>query len=149
MQDLIELAKAQLNIPYVWGGNNPFQGFDCSGFVRWILLAAGLAPQQDQTAQDIYEQFRDKSRICGGADTDIEPGTLIFYGKSNTKIRHIAFAISKTLVIEAGGGDSSYTGRDVMKKCKVSGACVRIRPWNYRKDFFAALKPRYEDVGIH
>ena len=29
-------SKSYIGIPYVWGGSTPEEGFDCSGFVRWV-----------------------------------------------------------------------------------------------------------------
>jgi cell wall-associated NlpC family hydrolase len=34
-------GQAHLGVPYVWGGNTP-AGWDCSGFVTWVLTTVGV-----------------------------------------------------------------------------------------------------------
>src|SRR3990167_4717261 len=124
MNYLITYALSMLNIPYVWGGNNPLQGMDCSGFIQCILVAAGLDPIGDQTAQALYDHFVKEGRLC-------EPQSLalIFYGENEKQITHIAFILDKFSLIEAGGGDSTVINKDIAVK---KGAYIRIRPLNYR-----------------
>ena len=45
---MLEEAEKYLGTPYVWGGSTPETGFDCSGYVCWVLNeSAGMwaAPQ--------------------------------------------------------------------------------------------------------
>lgn len=38
LRDRIEIeALAYIDVPYVWGGDSPDEGFDCSGYVQWVL----------------------------------------------------------------------------------------------------------------
>lgn len=41
-QNAIRFAKGQLGVPYVWGGESPGRGFDCSGLVQWAYGKAGI-----------------------------------------------------------------------------------------------------------
>ncbi|HWR55501.1 MAG TPA: NlpC/P60 family protein [Negativicutes bacterium] len=39
---VVNTAKQYLGIPYVWGGETPGTGFDCSGFTSYVLAQNGL-----------------------------------------------------------------------------------------------------------
>jgi hypothetical protein len=44
-----------LGLPYRWGGDDPIQGFDCSGLIVEVLQAVGLLPHgSDLTANGLY-----------------------------------------------------------------------------------------------
>ena len=68
----IEVLKNQINKPYKWGGNDPLEGYDCSGLVVEMLQSVGIIGRnEDYTADDMFRKF---------PDTDIlEPGTLVFW----------------------------------------------------------------------
>lgn len=137
---ILENAKSLLHTPYKWGGNNPLEGLDCSGFVRWVLMGVGALPAQDMNSQMIYDYFNDqRAALC----TEVQPGALIFYGKSLNAITHIAIAVDGKVVLEAGGGGrTTKTIADAKKK----GAMVRMRPFGHRQDCVAVLLPNYEVI---
>lgn len=39
---IVATAKTQLGRPYVYGGNSPSKGFDCSGLVYWACASNGI-----------------------------------------------------------------------------------------------------------
>lgn len=127
---LIDYAMSFVGTPYIWGGSGP-EGYDCSGFVQEILMAAGADPPGDQTAQGLHDYFLGQS-----ARHPPCPGALSFYGRTATEIVHVAFCVSEALVVEAGGGGSHTT-------VPTRGAFVRIRPIFARGDFVATFLPRY------
>jgi cell wall-associated NlpC family hydrolase len=140
MFEVLRYAKAQINVPYKWGGDNPLEGFDCSGFVQWVLASVGLDPEGDQTAQTLYNHFKLQGEVIG----KLEPGALVFYGPGRKHIKHVAIGIDRYRVIEAGGGDrTTQTHRDACKK----GACVRERLYDHRKDLVVIIKPDYHTIG--
>ena len=57
-QVLTMYFQSCLNIPYKWGGNNPIQGYDCSGFVQEALATINLDPIGDQTSHSLYDIFK-------------------------------------------------------------------------------------------
>lgn len=47
-----------LGLPYRWGGDDPIQGFDCSGLIVEVLQAVGLLPHgSDLTANGLYLRY--------------------------------------------------------------------------------------------
>lgn len=139
---MVEYAKNFVGIPYVWGGGNPMEGFDCSGFVQWVFQGIGLDPKGDQTAQGLYDYFIKNGKSLSSPNK----GALFFYGVSGKSISHVAIGIGDGYIIEAGGGDRSTTSKDTA--CRV-GACVRQRPYNHRKDLVAILLPKYWSMDAY
>ena len=143
---LIRLAIGLIGTPYVWGGNFPFEGLDCSGFVNFVYKTFGLLPPGDRTANDIYDYFRANSRASTFimyADnihySVLAPGDLAFYGPTN-RISHIAVYMGEKdnvpMIIGANGGGSSTTS---FEKAKAIDARVKIAPLHYRKDLLAII----------
>jgi peptidoglycan DL-endopeptidase CwlO len=67
----LHAAEKQLGVPYVWGGESPGHGFDCSGLVQWAWAQAGFAIPR--TTQAEWPALR---HIPPNA---LQPGDLLFY----------------------------------------------------------------------
>jgi cell wall-associated NlpC family hydrolase len=134
----INYARQFIGVPYKWGGNNPMEGFDCSGFIQWVLHSVGLL-NADRAAYELYGYFIRNGQVLEKP----EPGAILFYGEAMTAISHIALAVNDIQIIEAGGGGRSTLTLD---DCKKSGACVRERLYDYRKDLLAIVMPNYEKL---
>jgi cell wall-associated NlpC family hydrolase len=94
-------AEAYLGTPYVWGGEQPGVGFDCSGLVQWVYAEAGIS--LPRVAQDQYDAG---PQLPAGAT--LYPGDLVFFGSGPDAVEHVG--------IYVGGGemiDAPYTGVDV------------------------------------
>lgn len=87
----IEAAESQLGVPYVWGGETPGVGFDCSGLVQWSWAQAGVSLPRTSGAQ-----FGATTQI---PLADIEPGDLLFYGPDGSE--HVAMYVGGGEMIEA------------------------------------------------
>jgi cell wall-associated NlpC family hydrolase len=67
----VAYAKKQIGVPYVWGGETPGVGFDCSGLVQWAWARAGITiPRTTET------QWPAMLHVTL---TELQPGDLLFY----------------------------------------------------------------------
>ncbi len=67
----VAFAKSQIGVPYVWGGETPGVGFDCSGLTQWAWAKAGIAiPRTTETQWPAMHHV---------PLTQLQPGDLLFY----------------------------------------------------------------------
>lgn len=100
-------ALSQVGTPYVWGGETPGVGFDCSGLTWAAYRAAGVGlPRMAQA------QFDAGPRLPAGAEP--QPGDLVFFGGGPDDVTHVGLYL--------GVRD----GRPVMVDAPHRGAAVRV-----------------------
>ncbi|PFZ93750.1 hypothetical protein COL87_00975 [Bacillus pseudomycoides] len=99
---LDEIEKYQ-GWPYVWGGKNPTQGFDCSGLTSWGLKVIGIDLPSYALSQ--YELTTPIS------ESEAQPGDLIFfkgtYGGPD-HISHVAFYIDANTMYDSQSAGIGY-----------------------------------------
>jgi cell wall-associated NlpC family hydrolase len=91
----VAFARAQLGVPYVWGGNGPAQNgaFDCSGLTRAAYATAGIdIPRTADT------QWRHGPPVPAGQP--LQPGDLLFYG-TPARATHVTLYVGGGQVIHA------------------------------------------------
>lgn len=132
---LYDYAMQLVGVPYIWAGDDPLIGLDCSGLVQEILAAAGMDPIGDQTAQALYDHY---SKI--GIMNERGLGAIAFYGKSLKEINHVVFMMSENICIGANGGGSKTINKEAAAQ---ANAFVKLRPLEYRKDLVAVIMPKY------
>jgi cell wall-associated NlpC family hydrolase len=97
----VDWALAQVGTPYIWGGETPGVGFDCSGLVQAAYKVAGIS--LPRVAQDQYD-----ATAKLGPDDPRQPGDLIFFGGGPTDVTHVGIYIGNGQMV-----DAPYTGADV------------------------------------
>lgn len=90
--DIAETALAYRGVPYRLGGSDP-SGFDCSGFVWYVLLQHGIG-----MPRTVEEQFRVGRSVRVNA---VQPGDLVFFRTSGRGATHVGLAISPDEFIHA------------------------------------------------
>lgn len=108
-QEVVQYAMQFLGNRYVYGGNDPHTGVDCSGFTRYVLQnAAGVGMNRSSGSQ--AAQGRSVS-----AD-EMQPGDLVFYG-NGSRINHVGLYIGNGQIVHAS---TERTG-------------IKISDWTYRQ----------------
>ncbi len=109
----VEWALTQIGTPYVWGGETPGVGFDCSGLVQAAYAVAGVA--LPRVAQDQYDAT---PKVPAG--DPVAPGDLVFFGSGPSGIDHVGLFVG------------TVAGQAVMVDAPYSGADVRVEPFPAR-----------------
>ena len=107
-QTVIGYALSFLGGRYVYGGENPYSGTDCSGFTRYVLSHAG-GVYINRTAAEQAQQGREVSI------DEAKPGDLIFYS-NGSRVNHVAMYIGDGRVVHASNERNG----------------IMVSRWNYR-----------------
>jgi cell wall-associated NlpC family hydrolase len=92
-QAIINLAMRYQGAPYVWGGNSPATGFDCSGFVQWLFGQNGIS--LPRTTFEQWDVGRHVSR------SQLQPGDLVFFTTQGVFCNHVGLYLGQSQFISA------------------------------------------------
>lgn len=150
-----KVAWSYHNMPYIWGGDDPLRGFDCSGLCISILKSAGqLSRGGDWRAYQLYEMFvnpdPEKFKTVEECLEYIhhltfqnekpKEGMLVFWHSryNNSKIIHVEYCLDDVFAIGAsGGGGENLTIQDAID----NNAYVKVRPFRSRKNIYGFVDP--------
>ena len=107
----VQAAVSQLGTPYVFGGETPGVGFDCSGLVQWAWGQAGVSiPRTTES------QWPDLPHVSLSA---LEPGDLLYYYNldGDDQVDHV--------VMYTGSGPY---GTDTVIQAPYTGSSVSYSP---------------------
>ena len=119
---LIAEANKYLGLLYVWGGSKPGTGFDCSGFVCWVLNRSGAASVGRTNARGLYKKSTVVSR------ENARPGDLIFF--TGARAAEIGHPVTHVGI---------YVGNGMMLHCAGNGVEYKSISTKYYKSHFYAF----------
>ncbi|MBI5837607.1 MAG: C40 family peptidase [Candidatus Eisenbacteria bacterium] len=96
-RSLVENALRFTGVPYVWGGRTGW-GLDCSGLVQLAAELAGTA-----LPRDARDQVRRGSAVGLSRAQALRAGDLLFFGKSDSSITHVAIYLGAAKYVHAFG----------------------------------------------
>ncbi|HVE80479.1 MAG TPA: C40 family peptidase [Gemmatimonadaceae bacterium] len=114
---LVVLARAQVGRRYVFGGETPERGFDCSGLVQYLLAAFDA-----KVPRTAAQQARAGARL-GRDTTRLRPGDLLTFGRGK-RASHVGIYVGGGRFIHA----SSKAGRVIESPLNRPPA-KGIKPW--------------------
>ena len=104
-------AYKYLGIPYLWGGDNPKTGMDCSGFTSYVYRQFGY-----EITRTTYTQVNVGTEVEVSIDK-LQPGDLIFFGDKSSP-HHVAIYVGNNMYIHAPQtGDVIKVSLGALKAC--------------------------------
>jgi len=95
---LVKLAREFTGHPYLWGGLST-KGFDCSGFTKTIYHLHGI-----ELPRDANMQVKEGKEIpFDSTFSGVQPGDLLFFGRSIDRITHVGMYIGERRFIHSDG----------------------------------------------
>ena len=96
---MIHEAEKYLGRPYVWGGASPSTGFDCSGFVSWVINNCG-------NGWTVGRQTAEGLRGCCAhvPPSQAKPGDLVFFQNTypTSGASHVGIYVGNNMMIHCG-----------------------------------------------
>ena len=102
---IVAEARKYLGTPYVYGGASP-NGFDCSGFVYYVLKQFGYSPYR--TPADQYRMGTSVSKA------NLQPGDIVFFaGTYGSGISHVGIYVGDGQFIHSPNSRSTVSYADL------------------------------------
>ena len=107
LNDLLEEGKKHLGLRYVYGGDSPARGFDCSSYVCYVYTQSGVKNMPRTSAQAIFDNYT--VRI---SSNEAKAGDLIFFHSTyyaSSTITHVGIYLGDNYMLHCGGSDVNFT----------------------------------------
>lgn len=94
---IISVARQMLGVPYLWGGTS-CKAVDCSGLTKTAYYSQGIVLARDASQQARYGEHPDFNVI-----PNLQPGDLLFFGRSAQRVTHVGIHMGDGRYIHASG----------------------------------------------
>ena len=103
--EILAEAEKYLGVPYIYGGASP-SGFDCSGFVYYVLKQTGYSPSR--TLSKLYEMGSKVEK------DDLQIGDIVFFSNTNgSGLSHVGIYSGNGEFIHAPNSRSTVSYSDL------------------------------------
>jgi cell wall-associated NlpC family hydrolase len=101
---VVNMGDDYVGVRYKWGGNTPSEGFDCSGFTKYLYARNGVTlPRTSRQQARVGEWLP----LSIGA---LRQGDLMFFAGNGTRISHVAIYAGANRILHStsSGGRVRY-----------------------------------------
>lgn len=95
---ILATAKRYVGTHYVFGGESPTSGFDCSGFVQYVFGRHGIKLPRTSREQ---ASAGDPVRLDV---TSLRPGDLLLFASTGTTVNHVAIYVGNNRILHSSAG---------------------------------------------
>lgn len=108
-EEIVAYAKQLLGSKYIYGGETPTKGFDCSGFTKYVFKQFGISLTHSATAQSKVGVKVEKE--------DLQLGDMVFFSDYRTYqgIGHCGIYIGDNQFIHASTEDTGVITSSLLK----------------------------------
>jgi len=120
LTELTEFACRFIGKPYIWGGEDPNIGADCSGFVQYVYSHFGISLPRVESQQVAYG-------TTIGSISEAQAGDLIFWSSDGTDsgVYHVAIYLGNNKLLHASNSAPYPDGG--IKVSNVYGTIYKIK----------------------
>jgi cell wall-associated NlpC family hydrolase len=97
VKGILSIPHKMMGSPYLWGGTS-IKGADCSGFTKLAFYSQGIILARDASQQARYGEPVDFSNR-----NNLQPGDLLFFGRSAQRITHVGIYLGNGDFIHCSG----------------------------------------------
>jgi cell wall-associated NlpC family hydrolase len=116
----VAIAERYLGVRYLWGGAVPDDGFDCSGFVKYVYAQLGITLPHYAASQWNDTVHVDPSQL--------EPGDLVFFEPRADGPGHVGMYVGNGVFIEAPHTGAVVQFQSLAQETATTGFVGASRP---------------------